>query len=168
MMTKRTLKRLLAIAMTLSMTISLLNLTAFAAYTTGTDSPASVSLKEGEETDLSVIPGEQVTEQVPGEQVDVASWESQDEAVATVDETGKLTAQSAGTTTVTWIGYYFNPTEEGAEHSYYQLDDPRPGNTDGTKVTISWSITVEKETTPPNSKLASNLSAKAVLKKIFF
>ena len=137
------LKKLLAVTLAVSMTMSLLNLTAFA-----TDGSDPLTVEVGQTLDLSgrddgSTSSEPVTDPdgTPDE-----SWSSDTPSVATVDENGIVTGQLQGSAVITHTSYSYlwtNP-EDDSQQSYYDLDkvdDPDENMTLQRTVT-TWEIQV--------------------------
>ena len=137
------LKKLLAVTLALSLTMSLLNFTAFA---DGGDSPLTVEVgasltledKDGTTGEPEVV-----------EAVEETSWTSGDDTVATVVD-GVVTGVSAGSVEITRTsyGYLWTDPEDSANHEYYDYEDITNENeTDisPVKVTTSWSVTVTSD-----------------------
>jgi hypothetical protein len=142
------LKKLLAVTLAVSMTMSLLNVSTLAAggeeLTVEVGSTLTLEDKDG-------ITGE--PEEV--ETVEETSWNSSDETIATVDA-GTVTGVGAGTVEITRTSYAYRWTnpEDPADHAYYDLEDitdENRGDIQAVKSTTSWSVTVTDPDQGPES-----------------
>ena len=137
------LQKTFALLLTMSMLLSMLSVTTFAAETEETvilvDDEITLTEKNGN--------WEEDTDADEAEAASGAVWTSSDEAVATVDE-GVVTGVSEGTALITRTEYRYLWTgmdEDGeAAHSYYELDDPEADGLRLVARTMTWNVTVER------------------------
>ncbi|OUQ82272.1 Ig-like domain-containing protein [Flavonifractor sp. An100] len=137
------LKKLLAVMLAVSMTMSLLNLTAFA-----TDGSDPLTVEVGQTLDLSGRDdGSTSTEPVtdPDEATD-ESWRSSDPQIASVDPAGTVTGVYQGEAVITHTSYFYlwtNPDDESQQDPYDfdEVDDPDENMTLQRTVT-TWEIQV--------------------------
>ena len=142
------LKKLLALMLALSMTMGLLNLTAFA---TGYDE--ALTMKVDETLDLTAHEDLADTQYVPlgsGENMlPYATWASSDPYTATVDDRGLVSAWVAGAVTITRTYYVYQWIGEDDTGnpglSYYDFDDPEadPSTMAKYKCISSWQVTIQ-------------------------
>jgi hypothetical protein len=145
---RTSLKKLLALMLALSMTMGLLNLTAFAA---GYDE--ALTMKVDETLDLMDYADQADTQYVPLESGETmlpfATWASSDTYTATVDDRGLVSAWAAGEVTITRTSYVYQWTGEddtgNPDLSYYDFDDPEadPSTMAKYKCIDSWQVTIQ-------------------------
>ena len=146
--TRTHLKKLLALMLALSMTMGLLNLTAFAA---GGDEP--LTMKVDETLNLTAYSDLADTQYVPlgsGEtMLPYATWASSDTNAATVDDCGLVSALAAREVTITRTCYVYQWTgtdETGNPGlSYYDFGDDKadPSTMAKYKRIDSWQVTIQ-------------------------
>lgn len=149
-MTKEKLKKLLAVILSLSLSLSLANVTAFAEESFG-EEPTSENVANEACSTLAVNVGETLllvqeegntTTEIVNTMGDAPMWQSSDEAVATVEH-GTVTGVSAGEVQITQITYVLSPAEAPVENDYYASDPLEDTETTTyTKVTTVWDMTV--------------------------
>lgn len=117
------LKKLLAVTLALSMTMSLLNLSAFAAN----DSAAPLTVEVGETITLTESSG--TTSETVVDASGTPGWATSDPSVATVVD-GDVTGAGEGTATITHTIYRYRFTyqDENQEEQnvYYAFDQVSP------------------------------------------
>ena len=133
------LKKLLAITLAVSMTMSLLSVSTLAAGGTELTVEVGATLplddKDGTTGEPEVV-----------EAVEETAWYSSDETIATVDA-GVVTGVEAGTVEITRdsYAYWWTNPEDPAEHAYYEFEDitdENQGDISPVKITTSWAVTV--------------------------